>query len=32
VRRWVGVEMGHFDLLSRLEVYEQIARWLSPKS
>ena len=31
-RRWVGVEMGHFDLLSRLEVYEQIARWLSPKS
>jgi pimeloyl-ACP methyl ester carboxylesterase len=26
-RRWVGVEMGHFDLLSRPDVYEQIARW-----
>jgi pimeloyl-ACP methyl ester carboxylesterase len=31
-RRWVGVGMGHFDLLSRPEVYEQIARWLRPES
>ena len=30
-RRWVGDEMGHFDLLSRPEVYQQIARWLRPK-
>ena len=29
-RRWIGLEMGHFDLLSRLDVYEQIARWLRP--
>ena len=31
-RQWVGVEMGHFDLLSRPEVYQQIARWLRPES
>ncbi len=31
-RRWVGVEMGHFDLLSRPEVYQQIARWLRSES
>jgi pimeloyl-ACP methyl ester carboxylesterase len=30
-RRWVGVEMGHFDLLSRPEVYEQVARWLAER-
>jgi pimeloyl-ACP methyl ester carboxylesterase len=31
-RRWVGDEMGHFDLLSRPEVYQQIARWLRSES
>lgn len=27
-RQWIGYEMGHLDLLSRPEVYEQIRRWL----
>jgi pimeloyl-ACP methyl ester carboxylesterase len=27
-RRWIGYGMGHLDLLSRPEVYQQIARWL----
>jgi hypothetical protein len=27
--RWVGYGMGHFDLLSRVEVYEQVHRWLT---
>ena len=26
--RWVGFGMGHFDLLSRVEVYEKIRSWL----
>jgi len=30
-RRWVGAEMGHFDLLSRPEIYEQIARWFAER-
>ena len=29
-RQWVAYETGHLDLLSRHDVYEQIARWLSP--
>ena len=29
-RQWVVYEAGHLDLLSRHDVYEQIARWLSP--
>lgn len=28
-RRWVAYGMGHFDLLSRSEVYERIRRWLA---
>lgn len=28
-RRWVGYGMGHFDLLSRMEVYEQVRSWLT---
>lgn len=27
-RQWVGYEMNHLDLLSRLEVYEKIRGWL----
>jgi hypothetical protein len=27
--QWVGYGMGHFDLLSRVEVYEQLKRWLT---
>lgn len=27
--RWVGYGMGHFDLLSRMEVYERIRGWLT---
>ena len=27
--RWVGYEMGHFDLLSRTEVYAQVRDWLT---
>ena len=27
-RQWVACETGHLDLLSRRDVYEQIARWL----
>ena len=27
-RQWVGYEMGHRDLLSRPEVYDQISGWL----
>jgi pimeloyl-ACP methyl ester carboxylesterase len=30
--RWVAYGMGHFDLLSRREVYEQLKRWLAPGS
>lgn len=26
--RWVGYGMGHFDLLGRSDVYEQVRRWL----
>jgi pimeloyl-ACP methyl ester carboxylesterase len=26
--QWIGYEMGHLDLLSRREVYEQLRRWL----
>jgi hypothetical protein len=26
--RWVGHGMGHFDLLSRKEVYEKMRNWL----
>jgi len=29
-RQWVAYETGHLDLLSRHDVYQQIARWLSP--
>ncbi len=29
-RRWVGYRMGHFDLLSRPEVYARIKGWLMP--
>ena len=29
-RQWIGYEMGHLDLLSRPEVYEQLRRWLDP--
>jgi pimeloyl-ACP methyl ester carboxylesterase len=28
-RQWIACATGHFDLLSRREVYEQIAGWLS---
>jgi pimeloyl-ACP methyl ester carboxylesterase len=28
-RRWVGYAMSHFDLLSRIGVYERIRNWLS---
>ena len=28
-RCWIGYDMGHFDLLSRVEVYERIRRWLA---
>jgi len=27
-RQWVACETGHLDLLSRRDVYEQVARWL----
>lgn len=27
--QWIGYGMGHFDLLSRAEVYETIRRWLA---
>jgi pimeloyl-ACP methyl ester carboxylesterase len=27
--RWIGYGMGHLDLLSRMEVYEQIKRWVT---
>jgi pimeloyl-ACP methyl ester carboxylesterase len=27
--RWVGYGMGHFDLLSRVEVYKLVHRWLT---
>jgi hypothetical protein len=27
--RWVGYQMGHFDLLSRGDVYTRIVRWLA---
>lgn len=29
-RQWVAYETGHLDLLSRHDVYRQIARWLLP--
>ncbi len=29
-RQWVAYETGHLDLLSRHDVYKQIARWLLP--
>ena len=29
-RQWIATEMNHFDLLSRREVFDQIARWLQP--
>jgi len=28
-QQWVGFGMGHFDLLSRVEVYEKIKLWLA---
>jgi hypothetical protein len=28
-QQWVGFGMGHFDLLSRVEVYEKIQCWLA---
>ncbi|HXZ50063.1 MAG TPA: alpha/beta hydrolase [Usitatibacter sp.] len=31
-RRWVGYGMGHFDLLSRAEVYARIRHWLSART
>jgi hypothetical protein len=31
-RRWVGYGMGHFDLLDRPDVYEQIREWLAEAS
>jgi pimeloyl-ACP methyl ester carboxylesterase len=31
-RRWIGYDMGHFDLLSRSDVYERIKRWLAGAS
>ena len=30
-RQWVACETGHLDLLSRSDVYEQVARWLAGK-
>ncbi|MEO8739251.1 MAG: alpha/beta hydrolase [Casimicrobiaceae bacterium] len=27
-RRWIGYDMGHFDLLSRAVVYERIKSWI----
>jgi pimeloyl-ACP methyl ester carboxylesterase len=30
--RWVGYGMGHFDLLSRVEVYEHVRTWLTKSS
>jgi hypothetical protein len=31
-RQWVGHGMGHLELLSRPEVYAQLARWLGERS
>ncbi len=31
-RQWVACETGHLDLLSRSNVYEQVARWLAGTS
>jgi pimeloyl-ACP methyl ester carboxylesterase len=31
-QQWVGFGMGHFDLLSRLEVYERMRGWLANQS
>jgi pimeloyl-ACP methyl ester carboxylesterase len=28
--QWIGYGMGHLDLLDRVEVYEQLRRWLAP--
>ncbi len=28
-RQWIGFGMGHFDLLSRVEVYEKVRSWLA---
>lgn len=28
-RRWVGYGVGHFDLLNRIEVYDQLRTWLA---
>ena len=28
-RQWIGYGMNHWDLLNRLAVYQQIARWLA---
>lgn len=30
--RWIGYDMGHFELLSRDDVYERIKRWLTADS
>ena len=30
--RWIGYDMGHFELLSRAEVYERIKGWLTAAS
>ena len=30
--RWIGYDMGHFELLSRVDVYERIKRWLEVAS
>jgi PGAP1-like protein len=31
-RRWIGLGMGHFDLLGHPEVYRRILRWLEPRA
>jgi hypothetical protein len=28
--QWIGYRMGHLDLLSRLQVYAKLRRWLLP--
>jgi hypothetical protein len=30
-RQWVGYGMGHLELLSRVEVYSQLQRWLQDR-
>jgi pimeloyl-ACP methyl ester carboxylesterase len=29
--QWIGYGMGHLDLLGRIEVYETLRRWLTPR-